>query len=382
MLFSDCKNYLINNSIFDTVYSNLESKNCYFIACTYTNRSDETDILVSENITVSNCKFYNNTFWEGVDTHGSNNFTIENCYFKNVANPIMLGNDARHIYRHLKMHNLTISNNIFDGNNTLGFGNVIINGDIANSSDSFLINGVSIVNNKWININNTSNQTNYPLMINYCQNVNISGNVFNCIEGCLRLHNSLYGYVKNNTFNIRQATYFIRTYSTWLFYISENVFNNSQTIFDYIVNIDPSKKCLFILLNNLTFYSTVTWTNSLSAVPFKCFGLPNINDRYLQPLNTVISSKNIRTETPLTLGITATTVANSNIVNTSDFVLDEICPGCDITIKGAGNDGADLNCTILEYISRTQFKISTNALTSVSNAQIVTQTYTTQNINE
>ena len=143
------------------------------------------------------------------------------------------------------------------------------------------------------------------------------------------------------------------------------------------------KNGLLIMLNNLTFYTSPSWANDLSSVSlFRCFGLPNISNRYLQALNTVISSKNIRTETALTLKITATTVANSNIVNTSDFVLDQICPGCDITIKGAGADGADLNCTIVEYISRNQFKISTNALTSVSNAQIVTQTYTTQNINE
>lgn len=383
MLFSDCKNYLINNSLFDTIYSNLDNNNCYFIACTYTSRSDKTDILVPENITVSNCKFLNNPYWEGVDSHGSNNFTVENCYFKNVLNPIMLGNDTRHTSRHLKMHNLTISNNIFDGNNALGFGNVIINGDMYNSSDSFLINGVTITNNKWININNTSSQSNYPLSIIYCKNVNISGNVFNCIEGCLRLHYSLYGYVKNNTFNIRQATYFIRTYSSWLFYISENVFNNEQSYFKYIVNGDSTKNGLLIMLNNLTFYTSNIWTNNISSVSlFRCFGLPIFSDVYLQPLNKVISSKNIRTRIQITLKITATTVANSNIVNTSDFVLDQICPGCDITIKGAGADGADLNCTIVKYISRNQFKISTNALTSVSNAQIVTQTYTTQNINE
>ena len=375
------KYYNISNCLFDTAYSNLDNNNCYFIAISYSNRNSELpdELAVPEDIYINNCKFLNNPYWEGVDSHGGNNITINNCYFFNIKNAFVLSNDTRYSNRHLKMHDLFITNNIFDGNNQPSFGASYINGDTLDTEDSFLLDNVIIQNNKWINIKNTTTDNNYPITIFKCQNVKILNNVLNCSDTCLRLHDSLYVFIKNNVFNVKNSSYYIKTYSSWIVYLYDNIFTNTQNISPYIINMDSTKYGYFIFKDNLARYEQNYFGINLGKLTtFYSFGLPIINTNTMQPSGSVITSKNIRTRNSLTLSITATTIANSNIVETSDFVLDAICPGCDIIIKGAGESGADLNCTVIEYISKYKFKISTNAQTSVQNAQIITQTYTSE----
>ena len=90
----------------------------------------------------------------------------------------------------------------------------------------------------------------------------------------------------------------------------------------------------------------------------------------------MVTSKNTRTRLVTTPSILASAESNSDIINTSKCALQYLTPGQVIKIEGAGEDGADLECIILEYLSNTQIKINTPTVLTVNNATITTVSYT------
>ncbi len=169
------------------------------------------EIWNSDNVTVDSCSFIDNIY-AGIRDVGSNNITINNCFFVNIDCGFVTLGSASNI------HDLTITNNTFDGHKasepislyaTSSHSNILIeNNTMSNKTGGcgILIPGF-MPNNNIIIRNNTLNNIASGMRIQNSSNVQVLHNsVSNTTGGCgikfISCNNVIVD--DNNCSNIRQ----------------------------------------------------------------------------------------------------------------------------------------------------------------------------------
>lgn len=360
MALNDSKFYNIVNCEFDTCYSNVSNKNTYMVSFSCFNY--ETQIASPENIIIENCKFKNNEYWEGIDTHGANNIKILNCYFYNIKNAIVLFNDQRYTMRHLKMRDIIIENcNILS--DLVDSRGILVSGAQNGLVDGFLIQNV-VVKNNTIKIPNIETDTIYALYLHYIENLIVDSNLIEAYQNCLRTHMVLYGTISNNkiTSNLHQPV--IMYYTHLVDFIYNKIFmketnNNAMNTFDY-----SNICCLNNVANNSADFNKKYGSASIYAT----FGKPLIDWTTMRETNEIVTSKNVSRNA--TSAKTATTLlsgtAGSEIITTSQNIFKECSILQNISIVNGGGSGVNLDCYIKEYIDENHIKISTPLLSNIS----------------
>ncbi|MFR0823611.1 MAG: right-handed parallel beta-helix repeat-containing protein [Clostridia bacterium] len=364
-VFNNSKNYKIINCEFDTAYTNVSNKLTYMIAFT---SSDFTETLTfPENITIENCDFKNNLYWESIDTHGANNIKINNCNFYNVFAGITLFNDQRFVNRHLQMHDIIITNNRFNPNNLENATGLIISGAQNGLIDGYMLKNVIITNNIFENFYLTK-ATKYVVYLDRIENFNFNNNVIETNARNIRTNLCIKGTINNNNMKTN-ATAPISVTRTHLVTIQNN---NIIMEYEQPNAINPFEPSNVFIKNNICNCSDLFVRGYGNVDRFATFGQPLLDWNTMRPLNKVVKSRNVYRNAQSIGGskIKVSGEAGNNIITSSENILNEFSLLQYITILGAGENASDLTGYIKEYIDDTHFLFSTNLLTSVNNATL------------
>ncbi|MFR8117276.1 MAG: right-handed parallel beta-helix repeat-containing protein [Clostridia bacterium] len=364
-VFNNSKNYKIINCEFDTAYTNVSNNLTYMIA--FTSSDFNETLTFPENITIENCDFKNNLYWESIDTHGANNIKINNCNFYNVYAGITLFNDQRFVNRHLQMHDIIITNNRFNPNNLENATGLIISGAQNGLTDGYMLKNVIITNNIFENFYLTK-ATKYVIYLDRIENFNFNNNVIETNARNIRTNLCIKGTINNNNMKTN-ATAPISVTRTHLVTIQNNniIMENEQPN-----AINPFEPSNIFIKDNVCNCSELFVRAYGNVDRYATFGQPLLDWTTLRPLNKYVTSKNVyrNAQLPGSSTIKITGTADSDIVSASENLFNQFSLLQYITILGAGENGGDLTVYIKECIDDTHFKISSNILTSVSSATI------------
>lgn len=352
---------------FDTAYSNLENNNTYMIAITSHDR--ETNLLYPTDITISQCHFKNNEYWEAVDSHGASNIIVENCNFENIMDSIILFNDERFLLRRLNIKNIVIKNNKIKSN-LLNARAIIVSGsqNVVDGNRIGLVAKDVIIKENEIETSNIQSNDYNSVYLHYIKNITFNDNIIKTTKNALKMVMNLFGEVNNN----------------YIESVNSTPLNVGET---HLVNFEYNNILLTVnkqSAGNFSGYANVFMKNNISncydlfmrrygsANLYATFGRPTIDYTTMRENAEVITSKNVSRNSlnSATSIYKATTEAGSDIVECSGNIFGELSILQNIKIVGAGTGGADLECYIEDHIDYSHFKISTPAIQNVTSANI------------
>lgn len=369
MLFPEVENVVVENSIFDTITSDLA------IAYLFATGADDyatTFEFATKNITVNNCKFLNNPKWEGIDTHACVGFTCTNNYVENCYRGCMAKYDVRIKTSSEKKHgDLVIKNNTFIGNNVSTMPAIITGGDAT-----YFAKNILIENNNADSWGASGTNNNAAIDVEHAKYVDIIRNTITNSKGShLYMVNVTYGNVNENTFletarNVALLPYVGCWFVNFKNNIIRNLSVNRQNAFNYqgIVNIDGNDIEGF----NTPFYGTKTNMVGIVNEYTTQMGKSGnyVRNAYQLPTH-YCTDEVVRANKAETLsGFTVAVNGSSNEVTASARYTYDLCEGEEIVISGAGENGGDLTTIISEVIDETHFEIRDAASTGVSNASV------------
>ena len=362
LCLNDSHYILIDNCYFDHCYNN-NTGNTYMVVLSANPYS--TDTCVS-HATIRNCEFRNNPIWEGVECHRGHHLTVVNNRFFNVNNTIVFFNDNRFTNGNIPVSNVIIDGNYIDASNNANFYRLIyVAGDLNNK---LLGENVSIINNIIENSDST-----YGIYVDRIRN--IDNNKITANSGQLfRLRNVIDGQFNNNNCHLQNETagsFFGQIDLAHRISVCNNTFTSWQPMTFTIYHATGDTGC-----SNVFFYNNqAKWTEAFLR-NWTRYGLYSTYGQYFPDFAGDMLPK----QRPLDLGTVArygasgreitdvafAGTAGSNILTTSTDILPYFTINQTVQLKGAGTDGANLECVITDYIDSSHIKISTPVITSVS----------------
>jgi hypothetical protein len=372
MIYEESENIYVDKSIFDTIDS---ENNLAYLFGTGTEDRTQTYQFGCKNVYVSNSKFLNNTKWEGIDTHCCNGFYCFNNYIENCNKGIMAIYDARmKILEEEKHNNIYIENNIIIGGETSNNTGIIAGAD---RGEECIPDNIVIKNNKIDKFPNADNSTIGAITLKLCKNAQVIGNIItNCVSRCMYLECCLYSNIVNNVLNTSSANAINVGAGTSQINIRNNKINMTSTgvttaiygSLSHIVNLVDNQ----IKAQN---YYNIKGTNTTGLINQYTTEKGKIGNYIMNQYgvrthyctDTVIKAKtsNSITSTDLS-GESGTNIVNGN--NSMYYFTENE----EITIPGAGIEGADLTTTITKFIDVNKFEIADNISTSFSNVNGIT----------
>lgn len=370
MLFPEVENVLVEDSIFDTITSDLTIA---YLFATGSNDYSTTFAFSTKDITVNNCKFLNNPKWEGIDTHACVGFTCTNNYVENCYRGCMARYDIRIKTSSEKKHgDLVFKNNTFIGNNVSTMPAIITGGD-----PTYFVKNILIENNNADNWGASGTNNNAAIDVENAKYVDIIRNKITNSKGShLYTVNVTFANINDNIFLDTTRNVAILLYvGSWFINFKNNVVRNlksqKQNAFNYqgIINFDGNDIEGF----NSPFYGTKT---NMVGIVNQYTTQMGKSGNYVRNEHQIIThyctDPVVRANTAGTMSFTGTINNGSYDVVTSARYTYDLCEGEEIVITGAGSAGADLTTIIEEVIDETHFKVRDMAETGVSNASIST----------
>ena len=373
-LLSETQNILVDNCIFDTCTTTYE--NSYLIANGSDNYDEEVEFL-SKNITIQNSKFLNNPNWEGIDSHGCENWKIINNYIYNCKEGIHYAYDKRPNVTNILNNNIIIKNNIIE-NPTLSpsvkSGIVVIGADIK-FSKNITIDSNIIINYGAIN-------STYPIQIEYSKDFTITNNKIDSFSiGGIQTAWVINGSIKNNIIKnpkLNTAVGIRLNAYTWLVRVNDNEIISGNILVDYGILINNYKGLALLgnnfingyrngrilsQTNNNTIIGEVANTNTRRL---GCKGVYSIDENDVP--KSYCTDQYIRSISETVTDITITASVDDTLITLSnnEDVTSKLCEGQEIVIPGAGTAGADLTTVISDIIGINKFIIKDAILTDVS----------------
>lgn len=378
MLYQETENIFVENCIFNGVYSSNSSGNAYLFA---TGTSSDTTAFQfrTKNLTINKCTFKNNLFWEGVDTHGCENFTFTNNLIENCKNGLMCRLDNAPVTP-CNHNNFLIENNIFIGTSQELTGSYAINGGTGSTKQC---KNFTIKNNK---ISNFGYNNNYSASV-------ILLNIDNCIfdNNIIENSRSRFMYVmgvtnciiSNNSFNN-----ILNKFKDDVGYVGILIRQRSVVNFinNYMNSENQLNKGLYGSTNERSFLQEEnnTFLNTL-----KNFEINNLfeGNKELDVIGTAGTFVKNQYGIPTAyctseLGFCSqfvvrgrcNAVTGSNVITmTNDIGFRNLIKGELILIDKADVDGADLNTQIVGYLDNYNLLIKDTIKSDVTNAAVFTK---------
>ena len=264
--------------------------------------------------------------------------------------------------------NVIIDGNYIDASNNANFYRLIyVAGDLNNK---LLGENVSIINNIIENSDST-----YGIYVDRIRNIDIGNNKITANSGQLfRLRNVIDGQFNNNNCHLQNETagsFFGQIDLAHRISVCNNTFTSWQPMTFTIYHATGDTGC-----SNVFFYNNqAKWTEAFLR-NWTRYGLYSTYGQYFPDFAGDMLPK----QRPLDLGTVArygasgreitdvafAGTAGSNILTTSTDILPYFTINQTVQLKGAGTDGANLECVITDYIDSSHIKISTPVITSVS----------------
>lgn len=376
--YQETENIFVDRCLFDGVYSSNSAGNAYLIATGVTNY-DTLYNFRTKNLNITNSKFKNNLFWEGIDTHGCENCYIGNNLVENCKMGIMVVRDQRPITP-CSHNNFTIENNILIGteNELTGSFAIDAGSNITQQVENFTIRNNTI---KRFGYNNTNSASIILQNINNClidnnrvedtfarfiitigvTDCNIVNNSFkNVINtydetagyvGILIRQRSIVNFANNYMDSVNQLTagvYSLKTIERGFVTENNNLFNNCLTNFD----------CFYLFEGD----ANADVTGKKGTYVKNQYGLITAYST-----NDGFKSKTVRR------GYCNATQGQNIITMTAAGGFRNLLKGDIIQVNGAGTDGANLITKVVDYDADMKIKIEDTIQTSVSNASVYTQ---------
>lgn len=368
MILPETENVLVDNCVFDTITSTYI--NSYLFA---TGRIDEeTYEFSTKNVTVRNSKFLNNPLWEGIDTHGCNNFYCENNYIYNCKIGIMAryGTTAPVTSDSIKHGNIYINNNVLYASESAGIG---IDAGVS-APIQFMAENININNNYVYGFGNST--SNGAINIIGSKYINANNNTILKSGGCgFTLTLLLNGNINENNIIDTNSDYGIHFIAgCWFLNLKNNKIKNN-TINDVVIGIrggylgiydfegNEVEASNFLYTSNGTIMNGTINESSNQIGKIGCFAKDTYGFIKYYCTDTVVRPAKTTTNTSVSLSATAGT----NIVTGSN-ALYYLTEGEEIILQGAGSGGVDLTTTITEFLYRDKFKVKDNIQTTITNS--------------
>lgn len=373
LLLPEVENVVVDNSIFDTVTSTYT--HTYLFSTGHLDQN--TYDFACKNITVKNSKFLNNPNWEGIDTHSCNGFYCENNYIENCKAGIMAqyGSTYPITREEIKHGDIYIKNNIIvKSPASVTYGIVVGVG----GNENFLCKNVNVENNYVEGYGN--GETIGAIHVIGIKGSNILNNVIIKSKGvAMALTNMIYSDVKNNKIIDINCSYGVHYIAgCWFINFKDNVIKNET----FVNTISWGVRSGFMNLSQFD-NNEIVATNKYSSSGTIMNGIISAGSNQIGKIgnyaknqyglithyctDTVI--RPAKTETLTTVSLTGQ--QNTNVL-TGNNALYYLCPGEEITIPGAGENGADLTTIIIEFVSKTTFKIKDTLVSSVNGVNPLT----------
>ena len=382
-ILTECHDILVDNCIFDTSTTTYASS--YLFSTGAYDYATNVSYLC-KNVTIRNSKFLNNPNWEGIDSHGCENLTIENNVVYNCKAGIVYQYDERKNVTNYAIDNISIINNTITAPD-----NIMVQGISVSGSADIYCKNVVVKNNKVVNCNATNATAIYLYYIKYfeCDNnyvYNLLSKGINCLY-CIK------GLMNNNKVIHAdgRVDYGMRAINSYFIHFSNNYINqdtqdDTTKYITYGIGSGGSVCGLATLDNNICinkntsyryYFADNTIINPTSATNTRRMGMQGIkcvdqNDiikgYYTDPVLRSVSA---------TISATITASVNDTILDFGETnIIAQLAPLQEIIIVGAGENGGNLTTQIIEYISPRKFKIKDPILTAVTNANIQTTSAT------
>ena len=367
LLHPEVENVQVTNSVFDTITSNLSL--AYLFA---TGGDDPVTVFAfaTKNILIDNCKFLNNTKWEGIDTHGCVGFTCTNNYIYNCYRGIMASSGGS-----VKTEITDQHGDIVIKNNTLvGTDNSTTHGIITGGYANLYVRNIVVEEN---NIDNwggtTTNQS--SISVDHARYININNNIVTNSRGSsVYTADVINGNVCGNEFIDSAGGYATSIYSgSWFINFAYNKIKTlkvqKQNAINYqgIVNIHDND----IQGYNQPWYGKKTNMTGLVNQYTTQMGKSGdyVRNGY-QLITHYCTDAVVRANKAETMSFTATINNGTDVVETSAKYTYDLCEGEEVVIAGAGSGGADLTTILTEVIDETHFKVKDMASTGVTGADL------------
>lgn len=365
-LLTETENILINNCIFDTTTSS--NPNPYLIMTGSDDYVTQVEFMC-KSLTIQNSKFLNNPNWEGIESHGCNNFIALNNYIENCKDAIHCYWDDRTPTINKTRENIIVKNNVIKNITNSATQAMILGGTANNFVENI------ICENNFIDGSGT-----YGIYVVYANNVQVNNNMLKNLDNTgIRFNYVANGNCNNNiieNFKVK-ASYGINIIRSWLISC-----DNNKLYGDYSFAITSNNNFGLVLLGNnivenytsFKYYfpnpnsTMVNQTETNFSRRRGCKGIYSIGDDGLPLMKCTdddIKSVSKTISGKITANVGDTTINVSNL-------FEEVCCGEQIIIKGAGTAGADLTTKVLKYTGINTAIIKDPIVTSVVNADIQT----------
>ena len=362
---------LVDNCVLDNITGT--DTNPYLLSTGSNDYVTQVEYL-TKNLTIQNSTFKNNPLWEGIDSHGCENFSALNNKVINCKQGIHVYYDDRTPTNTHNRKNCIIKNNIIiNENNNMQYG-IIVGG-----TENYYLNDIIIDNNIISGTNATSAISIYVLYANYftVSNNDIS-NMGN--KGINTAFSNVGNIINNYIHNIVAAGVGITADThSWLIKIDGNRINCENLISRAITGA-PYKGNAILGNNICTGYSQFKYyfgdpnktligvTNINATRRLGCKGMYSRDDN---DIITMYCTDAVIRSIAETTSLKVTASVNDTLLNVTDAIRN-VCLGQEIVIAGAGDSGDNLTTTIKEFIGNNKIVISNPILTSVTNASIST----------
>lgn len=387
----ECENIKVLDNIFDTALAQNTPQNYTF--ATGADVLNEGDFYI-KNLHIERNKFLNNQRWEGIDCHGGENVWIKDNYIENVRMGIMCSIASGYV-ANPKLKNFWIEDNVIiqgDGldnhwgiivggedDGTVSAENIIVRGNKVNGFGTLQSSSIgSVGGHNWLNgiieNNQIENFSQYGVCMQFNNlNVDIINNSIKNMRGSYTL--SISGFIafrNQGNYNVNVKGNKAKTEKGSVvpayFVYNNNQFMSAQICKNLINGVSTSK------------YYNNNWLSVESDVEPTLWIIQKFGDK-------ITNTAGVATHTVST-PIFGFGSLNANIMDTCDMTsgLNELTllgatnwqripTGMNITIVGAGFEGANLKAMVIEKKGKT-LTLDKSAETTVAGADITFQALT------
>ena len=370
---TECHDILVENCVFDT--TGCTYQNAYLIS-TGSEDYSTTVAYMCKNITIRDCEFYHNAIWEGIDSHGCENLTIENNYIEDCAYGIAISYDTRTPVTNMLGDNIYIRNNKVV-NKTLLSTEI---GIYVSGSENRYIKNV-IIEDNYVENYNTANK--YSIYLVRAKNYSINNNKINKFYNVgIGFTYTYTGFVKNNIIEYNdalstQAMGIRYVTGNWLSHCQNNVMIGNCYTPLYIGVAMSGSRGITMLKDNLATNTSVkynSWGSNntilgvVSNTNTKRFGGKGIHSVDDNDIIKSYCTDNVLRGSGETLSdVSITSSSGTKTITIAQVVALYMCIGEEIVIPGAATGGTNLTTIITDVIDDYTFTIKDNIATAVSN---------------
>lgn len=374
MLYSNCKNILINKNNFKNTYTG-STGNSYMISTSVVDF--DTDTGYTDGLTITNNVFENAVGWEAVDSHAGTNIKVSNNKFIECYIPINIFVDNRRV-NDFDCENIYVTENYIKSTNLSesAFKGYAISVSGNSTTLKLIRNGK--INNNTIILNSGVGSINVRQVDNFeiCSNY-----VSKAYAQNLTLYNVINSIVENNIFKDCQTS---RVRDILCSAVHNTVIRHNSTP----SNVIPQNAITLLTpcylkdywLND--FYWSLAFQYMIGNVGYaQIYG---VKGRYQINKDSNVPYKYATNEKLQSQAVsnfaTCKTTTNSDIIEPSLNILDHVSVGENITIAGAGVNGDDIDVQILDFIDKDHVKVSQALYQTLTSANMSSKDATWQDM--